>query len=281
MEAVFLARDDFTWANIINSGLGVARALTALIACWIFEVNDLRYWAFWYAALHTILCLVCAVMIRRVGTPRWRLMQAELPLGISLSLSGFLHMLRSNVDILVLTAISTPQFIGVYGVARRIVAFGLMVPGAFYRLVYGRLAVAGTGGPAATLRLARKYLVISAAISATTSAIIFIVAGLVPRLVGVDYADAVGIVQILCWTLISTAVQFLAFDSLNAAELHRVSAAISGTTNLVGAATVIWLGSAYGVIGIFASLYLSDIIRGAAMWLALELISRRRAVPMA
>jgi O-antigen/teichoic acid export membrane protein len=278
-ESVFLAHEDFTRANVVSSGLGMARALTAVIACLVFGVTSLRYWVIWYTATHIILCLVCAVIIRRVGVPKWRILRAELPLGISFSLSNFLVMLRSNLDILVLAAVATPHFVGVYGVARRIVAVGLVVPGAFDRLIYGRLTAAGMGGPVATLRLAKKYLIISVSISTATSISIFILAALVPRLVGAEYAEAVGIVHILCWTLISTAIQFLAFDSLNAAELHRIAAIISGTTNAAGAAMVVWLGSAYGMTGLFISLYLSDIIRGAAMWTALEWMSRRQANP--
>ncbi len=276
-ESAYLAVEDFTRANLINGGLGVARALTAIVACLLFGVTDLLAWACWYASLHLFLCLICALMILRVAAPRWRVIRSELPLGISFSLSNFLLMLRSNIDILVLTAIATPHFVGVYGAARRIVAAGIVVPGAFDRLIYGRLAISGRSGPLATLRLAKRYLAISVALSTTTSILLFVAAGFVPWLIGADYADAVSVIQILCWTLVSTAVQFLAFDSLTAAEQHRTSTTISGTTNIIGAAMVVWLGSTYGVIGIFVSLYLSDIVRGAAMWTALQLMSRRQA----
>ncbi len=234
----------------------------------------MRGWAYWYAAVHVILCLICAVMVRRVGAPRWRVMRHELPLGMSFSLSTFLLQLRFNLDILVLAATATPHFIGIYGVARRIVGVGLVIPGTFDRQVYGRLAVAGAIGPKSTLRLAKKYLVYSVFLSGVTSVFIFIIVGAVPWLIGPDYVETIGVTRILCWTLISTAIQFIAFDALNAAELHRLSTVVSGAANFAGAAMVIWLGSAYGVTGIFVALYLSDLTRGAALWFALELMSR-------
>jgi O-antigen/teichoic acid export membrane protein len=159
-----------------------------------------------------------------------------------------------------------------------VVSVGLVVPGAFDRLIYGRLAVAGSGGVTAALRLAKRYMIYSFTVSAATSLVIFVSAGAIPWLAGADYSEAVGLAQVLCWTVVSTSLQFLAYDALNAAELHRLSTAISGITNVAGAALLLWLGSAYGVVGVFVALYLSDIVRAAAMWLALLVASRRNEI---
>ena len=273
-EAMFLAVDDIRQANIINISLALARAITAMIACLAFGVTSLTAWASWYVALHVAVCLFCAITIYRVSTPKWSIIRSELPLGASFGVSSFLLMLRANLDIVILTAIAAPHFIGVYGVARRIIGAGLVVPASFDRLIYGRLAIAGEAGPSATFRLAKRYLIYSVLISALTSVMVFVGAGLVPLVFGAEYTEAVVIVRVLCWTLIFTAIQFLAYDSLNAAELHRIATLISGTSNAAGAALIIWLGSMYGVGGIFISLYLSDVMRGMALWIALGRASR-------
>jgi O-antigen/teichoic acid export membrane protein len=269
-ESNFLARGDFFRANLINGGSGVARALTAVAACVVFGVTSLRDWALWWTAVHVAMCIVCFGMTWRFGRPRWRVLQKEALLGGNLALSSFLIMLRHNIDILVLSAVTTPDFVGVYGAGRRLIGAALIVPGSFDRLIYSKLVVAGKEGASATLRLAKKYLVYSVMISAVTSLALFFVAPLTPWIFGSSFNEASNVIRVLCWTVVSTAIQFLAFDALNAAEGHRLSAVISGSANLAGAAMVVALGSVYGTLGIYFALYSSDIVRGGGLWLALN-----------
>jgi O-antigen/teichoic acid export membrane protein len=275
-ENIFLAHGDFTSANYINGGFGIMRAATAIMACVLFGAVNLRTFASWWAAAHLLACLACTMAVWRFGAPRWRLMRSELWLGSNLALSGFLIMLRHNIDILVLNAVATPQYVGAYGVGRRIIGAALIIPGSFDRIIYGKLAVAGKGGPAATLRLAKRYLVYAMVIGGTTSVSLFVVAPFMPLIFGAGFGDATGVVKILCWTVISTVFQFVAFDALNGAEQHKVSAIVSGSANIAGAAMVVGFGGLYGATGIFAALYLSDAIRGVGLWLALDRLSRRQ-----
>ena len=280
-EQVYLAHGDILRANLINSGLGVARAVTPVVACIAFGVSDLETWAYWHAGLYLLACVVQFLATWSYGTPkwtpRWSLIERELSLGASLSLSGFLISLRANVDLLVVQAVTTPHVVGVYGVARRIVGMAFIVPGSFDRLKYSKLARHGRYGPLATFHLARQYLSYSIGISAVTSASLFIAAPWIPLLFGEQYNDAAWFVRILCWSVISTGLQFLAYDALNAADQHRIATAVSGLANLAGAAMVVWLGIRYGPLGIFVSLYASDFLRGAALWLALMALARRQA----
>jgi O-antigen/teichoic acid export membrane protein len=275
-EYVFLARNDFTRANLVNSGFGVVRALAAVVACGVFGVVSLRSWAIWWTCIHVGMCFICLAAVWRFGRPRWRVLRKEVWLGGNLAFSSFLIMLRHNVDVLVLSAVATPDFVGVYGAGRRVIGAALVVPGSFDRLIYGKLANAGKDGPSATLRLAKKYLTYSLIISAGTSVALFLVAPYAPLVFGVAFGAASDVIRILSWTVITTAVQFLAFDALNAAEHHRVSAMVSGSANVGGAALVVGLGTAFGTPGIYVALYLSDIARGGALWLALNQLARRQ-----
>ncbi len=276
VDQIFLAHHAFGRANIFNGAFSLVRAASPIFACVFFGVSDLRDWALWHASVYCGACVAYAVAIWRYGGPRWCLLKDDLMLGINLSVSGFLIMLRGTIDILIMQAFSAPQWVGIYGVARRVVATALIVPGSFDRLVYGKLAGAGNDGPAATFALAKGYLIYSLLLSTCTSMSLFIIAPYVPWLFGSEFEAASEIVKILCWTVISTAFQFLAFDALNAADQHRSSAIVSGSANVAGTAIIVFLASFYGTTGIFVGLYASDIIRGAALWLALALLSRRQ-----
>jgi O-antigen/teichoic acid export membrane protein len=274
VENVFLARNDFKRANLVNSGAGVVRAIVAAVACLGFGVESLATWAVWWAACHAILGLAGFLAIRHFGKPRWRVLQEEIWLGGHLAWSSFLIMLRHNIDILVLSAVTSAEFVAVYGAGRRLIGAALVVPGAFDRVIYGKLAVAGRGGAAASLKLAKKYLVYSVTISAVTSLALFVIAPFAPLAFGAAYHEATGVVRVLAWTVIPTAVQFLAFDALNAADRHKLSAAVSGVANVAGAAMVVVLGSAFGPVGIYVALYSSDIARGTGLWLTLQRLAR-------
>jgi O-antigen/teichoic acid export membrane protein len=277
VENVFLARHDFKRANLINSGAGVVRAIVAAIACLGFGVGSLATWTIWWAACHVALVVAGFLAIRHFGKPRWRVLQQEIWLGWHLAWSSFLIMLRHNIDVLVLSAVTSAEFVAVYGAGRRLIGAALVVPGAFDRVIYGKLAVAGHAGAAASLKLARKYLVYSIAISTLTSIGLFVVAPLAPLAFGAAYQEATRVVQVLAWTVVPTAIQFLAFDALNAADRHKVSAAVSGVANVIGAAMVVVLGSAFGPVGIYVALYSSDIARGTGLWLALQRLARVEA----
>ncbi|OAF13568.1 hypothetical protein AYJ54_43335 [Bradyrhizobium centrolobii] len=276
VENIFLARGDFKTANLVNGGTGVARALAALVACGFFGVTSLQSWAVWWTGIHVAIGLICLAMIWRFGPPRWRVLRREVSLGGSLALSSFLITLRHSVDVLVLSAITTPDFVGVYGAGRRLIGAALVVPGAFDRVIYGKLAVAGRDGPLASLALATKYLPYSIGISAATSVCLFLIAPYMSFVFGHAFVAASDVVRALAWTVIPTAIQFLAFDALNAAEHHKISTIVSGATNAVGAMMVVLLGTTYGTSGIYAALYFSDVSRGGGLWLALSLSARRQ-----
>jgi len=279
-ENIFLAHDDFTSANLVNGGFAIARALTAICSCGLFGVTTLGDFAMWWLAVHVASLLICIVFVRRFGAPRWVILRNELWLGSNLAFSAFLTMLRLNLDILVLNVVSTPQVVGAYGVARRVVGIALIVPGAFDRVIYGKFAVAGADGPAATWRLAKGFLVYATAIGTVTSVVLFILAPYIPRVVGANFGESTTMVRILCWSVIFSAIQFVAFDALNASEQHGVATIVSGSANFAGAAMVGLLGTTLGVGGIYIALYLSDVVRGGALWLALGRQKRRQSKVM-
>jgi O-antigen/teichoic acid export membrane protein len=276
VENIFLARGDFRRANIVNGGSGVARAFAAVLACGIFGVVSLHSWAIWWAGVHVGICVLCLAATWRFGRPQWRVLQKEVWLGGNLALSSFLIMMRHNVDILVLSAVTTPEFVGVYGAGRRLIGAALVVPGSFDRVIYSKLVVAGKEGASASLRLAKKYLVYSIAISGATSISLFLVSPFVTLVFGTAFTAASDVIRILAWTVIPTAVQFLAFDALNAAEHHKISTVVSGIANVAGAAMVVGFGTVYGTFGIYIALYLSDITRGGGLWFALNVLGRRQ-----
>jgi O-antigen/teichoic acid export membrane protein len=276
-EQIFLAHGDFTRGNLINAGFGVVRASAALAACVGFGVQSLATWAVWNASAYLGGSLLCALAVSKFGRPRGSILRDELPIGVTFGISGFLSALRGNVDLLALSVAEPAAVVGVYGLARRVVAVAAVTGASLDRIVYTRLVIAGQGGPRKTFELARRYVVYAVILTGATSLALFlVVAAFLPLIFGSHFSEAIGVLRILCWILIFTGVQNIAFDALNAANLHRPQAAISTVAVLIGSAIVLALTLIYGIEGTYVGVYLSELLIAIALWSGLVLISYRR-----
>jgi O-antigen/teichoic acid export membrane protein len=275
-EQIHLAHHQFATANRVNASWGITRALAALVACLAFGIDSVLEWAAWNAGVSVLLSIACAVTLSRYGAPQWRLLRDEVPLGATLSVSACTAVLRQNADLLALSAVAPPHLVGAYGVARRIISTAMVVGSSFDRLIYAKLAIAGMNGPSETLRLAKRYVLYGIALTGMTSVAVFLAAPFLPLLFGSDFTDAVWITRLLCWTLILTAIQFIAFDALNAAERHRIRLIVGTAVGIAGAALIVALSLAFGTTGTFLAVYLAEISTAAALWQTLTLISRCR-----
>jgi O-antigen/teichoic acid export membrane protein len=276
-EQVHLAHRQFAAANWVNASWGITRAAAALVACLAFGIDSVLAWAVWNALVSVLISFVCAATLSRYGAPQWRLLREEIPLGATLSMSASVAVLRQNADLLALSAVATPHFVGAYGVARRVISTATVAGSSFDRLIYAKLAIAGTNGPSETLRLARKYVVYGIGLTGMTSAAAFLASPFIPLLFGSDFTDAVWIARLLCWTLILTPIQFIAFDALNAAEQHRIRLVVGTAVGLTGAALIVALSFAFGTTGTFVAVYLADISMAGALWQTLKFVSDRHA----
>lgn len=275
-EQVLLARCEFTRANLLNSGSGIARAVIAVIACLGFGIESLGAWALWNCAAFVAISAICAGLIWPYGAPRWLVLWDEVPLGATLGVSGSIAALRQNVDLLALSTMAPPHLVGAYGVARRVLSTAVVTGASLDRLIYAKLAIAGKGGPSATLRLARRYVLYAIGITGATSLTIFAFAPLLPLLFGKDFGDAVWILKALCWTLIITAVQFVAFDAINAADQHRIRLIVGAVVGIAGTASIVGFSFAFAITGTVIAVYLTELSTAAALWVTLKLLSDRQ-----
>lgn len=275
-EQIHLAHHQFDAANRVNASWGITRAAAALIACLGFGISTVLDWAAWNAATSVLASFVCASAISRYGAPRWRLLREEVPRGATLSMSACTAVLRQNADLLALSAVAPPHLVGAYGVARRIISTATVVGSSFDRLIYTKLVIAGAGGPSQTLQLAKKYVRYGIGLTGMASAGVFVASPLLPLLFGSDFSDAVWITQLLCWTLMLTASQFIAFDALNAAEQHHIRLLIGTGVGLAGAALIVGLSLAFGTTGTFVGVYLAEVAMAVALWQTLRIVGTRR-----
>lgn len=275
-EIIFLSHDEVARANVVSSGAGILRAISALIACLGFGVNTLSSWAYWHFGFYLVSVILCMIALVPYGAPKLTVRTEELFKGVSVSLTGLLMMLRQNADILVLSAVAPASVVGIYGVARRLVDTASVVSASMDRLIYSQFAVAGKNGPAATLPLAMKYAGISIVLCGSASLALFILAPFLPWIFGDRYTDAIPTLQILCWILILTSLQWLACDALNASDQHRYRLMAESVAGLTGTVALIGLTFYFGLAGTLTAVYVAGTLVAIALWSTLIWLANRQ-----
>ena len=80
----------------------------------------------------------------------------------------------------------------------------------------------------------------------------------------------------LCWTLILTSVQFIAFDAINAADQHRIRLIAGTVVGIAGTALIVGLSLAFAITGTFIAVYLTELSMATALWITLKMLSDRQ-----
>ena len=274
-EQAVNAMGNLRYANYINAGHGLTRAAVTAVACFGFGVSNLVEWAPWHFTFYVIVSLACVMSIWGYGAPRWIIMRDELARGATMSIWGCLHALRQNIDLLALSVVATPAFVGNYSVARRVLGAASMVGQGLDRVLYSRLVVVGRGGVRVTTTLVKKYAAYLMGPLIAASIAAFFAAAFIPFVFGAKYGDAVFIVRVLCSIIIAWGLQNLAFDALNASEQHFVRLLVSVVAACVGCALIGAGTYLYGVNGTLGGVVAAEHLIAGALWIALIQLARR------
>jgi O-antigen/teichoic acid export membrane protein len=273
-EAIFLSHDDIKGANYVNVISSFARVTVVIGVCLGLGVNTLVAWAFWNLVSSLLIATVCALAVTRFGWPRFLILRDELARGTAMSFGSLIANLRMNMDVLALGVVASPAVVGIYGVCRRVIATASIVGHSFDRLVYARLAIAGRNGPGATLKLAQKYAVYVVILSVAASLALYLCAPVLLLLFGQQYAAAVPILEIMCWSLPLTSLQFLGMDALNAADRHKTRLVVEALVSAVCIALIIVLTLKYTLPGMLAAVYVTTALIVIALWATLWWLTR-------
>ncbi len=277
VDQIFLAHRLYGTANLINAGNSVLRAAAAALAFLVFDVKSLSEWAIWLWATSVLSILITLVMIRPFGRPRWRIIREELALGLSYSTPAFFLAFRQNADLVSLGAFAAPATVGAYAFARRANDQAVVAIDALMRIVYPGLAVVGAEGAAKVVPLALRYTMLALALALVTSIGVFLVAPLLPWLLGDDFAPSVMFLRIICWIILVKGVQAVAYDSLGAIEQHRFRARLYNLGSIVAVAVIAALTYLLGWAGTLIGVYCAEIGISAGLWLALLTVRKREA----
>lgn len=278
VEQIFLAHDMLSRANVTSAGFGAWRAVMAAVACAGFGARAISEWAAWNFGAYAVASIAGAFAIVRFGAPVFQIIKGELATGATFGVSGFLYNLRGNVDILSLSLFSTPELVGSLGLARKLVSVTYVTSASLDRLIYARLVKASQMGLRSTASAAIRFAIYGVIITGLTASALFVTSPyLISYLFGSQYSDAILLVRFLCGLVVLVALQNVAFDALNSANLHRIQITISFACVVVGAISVVFLTYIFRLYGAISGLYIMETSLAIALWTGLQSLAHPKA----
>lgn len=274
-EQIFIGRSEFGPANKVVVGFALARTAAAILACVIFGVSTAAEWAIWQFACHVIVALICMHCLLRLGRPEFRLVREEIMNGIYFSVPFILRAARQNVDLMVLSLVSTAEIVSSYSVARRMIESSFLSVEALNRLIYPGSARASAEGLHHMVQRVKKVLVAATMISVAAAIAVFIMAPLLPYLFGHEYVSLVSFVRQLSWVVVPLAGWSVAMEALGAAGNHAHRGAVMGLGSLFGAALTAWASWYAPPTGTIVSFYIAEIAMVVAAWFVFAHVTRR------
>lgn len=259
-SAVYMARQQFIYANVLEVGFGLVRMAAALIGCLLFGVSTVAEWSVWFFAAHLLAALVAVRLIWRLGRPKYELAREEIKIGALFSTQFIFKAIRQNSDVVILGIFTSAEVVASYGVARRVLDSSYMSIEALNRLIYPGSAVALLSGFHSAFDRVRKVMGAGVLIAICAATAVYLLAPLMPLLFGDEYSSMVTFTRILCWVVIPMSISSVALEAFGAAGRQDVRAIVYNGANIVAAILLViatWLA---GVTGAFASAYAMEIL---------------------
>lgn len=265
-QQIFLGLGALRQANLIEMGFSLVRFLSAAVACLWFGVTTLDAWAVWTAGAHLIMLAACIAMVKPLGLPAWQINRHELVLGFHYCTPPLLDLLRVNTDRIVLGIVVPASVLANYAVAARITRVSQLVVNSLNRIVYPRFASRKELGLCRVRKMAVVYLAAIISIASITAAGVYIVAPLLPKLLGEPYESVIFNLRLLCWLIVPLAVQTVPYDLLGAFDRHRERAHLYNGMSLAGAALTAIMIYSRGITGAFVAAYVVELGLAVGLW---------------
>lgn len=238
----------------------------------------LRLWTILYP-LSTGICALLAVLAvsRELGWPRKAAVftRGELREGLLFSVGDSARSVYNDIDKAMLARLGSLGATGVYGAAYRMIDIAFAPVRSLLASTYPRFFSRGKTGVDATSSLARRLLPLAGVYSLVAGAAVYMVAPLVPLVLGQTYVEVVPALRWLAILPLLRSIHYFAADALTGAghqgwrTTTQVAVALLNVgLNLVLIPAYSWAGAAW------ASIF-SDGVLAVALWIILSTLAHR------
>jgi len=274
----FQALERLNWTATINALISTGRLIGAIVLISIQRHPSALQWGYIYfwstaAVALTASSLVWAKLGRpRLGGPR---SAAEMREGFYFSTSLSAQTIYNDIDKTMLARLSTLDATGIYGAAYRLVDVCFVPISALLSSTYPSFFRAGSRGISASFEYAKPFLRRTLAYTSFICVALFLSAGVVPHVLGPEYARTAEALRWLAPLPILKGLHYFLADSLTGAGHQALRASLQAGVAMFNVLINLWLIPAYSWRGAAWSSIASDALLVCGTSAAIYILSRR------
>jgi O-antigen/teichoic acid export membrane protein len=270
--------------GMLLASVNLCRLIAAAVMLHFFPNITALGWGVLYMVSTALATILGVVMVTRdIGRPHlmFRRIRHEAGEGIQFTMSAASLNMRNQMGKVMLARMATLEMTGIFGAASRLIDLALIPVRALMQAAYPRFFKEGAHGMNGALNVARRLLPVTVLLGLIASAGIYLMAPVVPYILGVEYRSAVEALRWLSPVPLLRAIILPASDTLSGAGCQATRCSLLGAAALLNLIANVWLIPQYAWKGAACAAIGADTFLMGSLWLAVVLRCRseERGVP--
>jgi O-antigen/teichoic acid export membrane protein len=274
----FQAFERLNWTATINALISAGRLAGALILIAIHAHPSALQWGYVYFSATAAVAITASLLVwKKLGAPRfkWPHSAAEMREGFYFSSSLSAQTIYNDIDKTMLARLATLDATGIYGAAYRLIDVSFAPIAALVYSAYPNFFRAGARGITSSFRYAKPLLLRALAYSSFACVAILLCAGIVPHILGPEYARTTEALRWLTPLPVLRGLHYFLSDSLTGAGRQGLRTAIQAGVAAFNVLINLWIIPAYSWRGAAWSSIASDALLVCGTAVAVFILSRR------
>jgi len=265
--AVFVAHEQMVRASALEFFVVALRALAAVLAFFVWGVNDLAVWLGVISVQSGLTAVGVAVIVsRRFGVPEFGLIRSDLGFRLLLMLNQFMQMAQSNLDKIILGQMVSARDVGIYSAGTRLRVLGNMGNLWVARMYHPGYFKSALQSPGALRSYMRSCVPVTLVIGLLSAGAMAVLALALPLLVGEGYDGVTEVALVVALVPPIAALQFPAADALTALDHQKLRTWVYAGGLAFMLATLVPSVIQFGMIGAAWALVAAALVTAVALW---------------
>jgi O-antigen/teichoic acid export membrane protein len=273
----FQSFEQLHWTAVVNVLVSVNRLLGAVILVLVVHHPSALQWGYVYlVCTATTATAASALVFFRLGAPRLALRRTSeaFSTGFYFSVSMSAQTVYNDIDKTMLARFSSLDATGIYGAAYRLIDVSFAPILALLYSAYPNFFREGKAGIASSFSYAKPLLRRALGYAVLIAGLILIFAGVVPYVLGDEYARATEALRWLSPLPVLKATHYFLSDTLTGAGRQGLRSAIQLAVALFNVLINLWLIPRYSWRGAAWSSIASDLLLALSVGMAVYVLSR-------
>ena len=249
--------------------LSFNRFLASLVLITLFETPTLLIWSMLYCGATLFTAIIGFTLVfKLIGSPKFKFFRItqELTGGLAFSIGGSAENIYNDLDKSMLVKLASPQATGIYGAAFQIFSVSLAPLQAMMLAAYRKFFQSGESGIRGSLEWCKRLLPVSLGYSMLGIAGIFILAPLLPKIIGEEYNDSALALMWFSPLILVRAIHSLAADVLTGSDHQKSRSASQVLVALINGLLNLWLIPLYQWRGAIMATLISEVLLMIFLW---------------